>query len=91
MFSVVGPDGWAWLVGGKSVEEADGVGLAHAFADLVSGEPRDAVRLGAGVLSPAGEVAPEDEGDDPAGHVLVDAGQSVGFDQEPGFFLDLAP
>ena len=37
-----------------------------------------------------GDLAPEDEGDDPAGHVLVDAGEGDGLDVEPGFLADLA-
>ena len=37
-----------------------------------------------------GDLAAEDEGDDPAGHVLVDAGEGDGLDVEPGFLADLA-
>ena len=38
----------------------------------------------------AGDLAAEDQGDDAAGHVLVDAGEGVGLDVEPGFLADLA-
>ena len=38
----------------------------------------------------AGDLAAEDEGDDAAGHVLVDAGEGDGLDVEPGFLADFA-
>jgi hypothetical protein len=36
------------------------------------------------------DAAAEDEGDDAAGHVLVDTGQALSFDLEPGLFANLA-
>jgi hypothetical protein len=38
----------------------------------------------------AGDLAAEDQGDDVAGHVLVDAGEGVWLDVESGFLADLA-
>ena len=56
----------------------------------VSVAQRNAVVSSLARRSPAGDLAAEDEGDDPAGHVLVDAGEGDGLDVEAGFLADLA-
>jgi hypothetical protein len=74
----------------EGVEEADGVGLAGELADVGLVGPVEGGCLVVGGQVAAGDLAAEDQGDDAAGHVLVDAGERVGLDVESGFLADLA-
>jgi len=73
----------------ERVEEADGVGFAGEPLDVSLVGPAEGGYLVVGHEVAAGDLAAEDQGDDAAGHVLVDAGERVGLDVEPGFLADL--
>ncbi len=51
---------------------------------------RNAVAFVGGGEDAAGDLAAEDQGDNAAGHVLVDTGESDGLHVEAGFLADLA-
>lgn len=74
----------------QRVQEPYCVRLAHAIGDLTWGEPGDGRGLAGGALGPARRLAAEDQGDDAAGHVLVDAGEFVDLDMNAGLLQDLA-
>lgn len=74
----------------EGVQEADGEGFRHAGGDLVRGEPGDCCRLVGGAFGAACGFAAEDQGDDGAGHVLVDAGEFVHLDFDACLLQDLA-
>lgn len=74
----------------RGVEEADGVGFAGELADVGLVGPVEGGYLVVGGEVAAGDLAAEDQGDDAAGHVLVDAGERAGLDVESGFLADLA-
>src|SRR5438132_9498747 len=58
-------------------EEADGVGFAGELADIGLVGPTEGGYLGVSGQVASGDVAAENQGDDAAGHVLVDAGKYV--------------
>jgi hypothetical protein len=87
--AVVLADDWR-LIAAERVEDADGVGLAGELADGGLVGPAESRYLVVGGEVAAGDLAAEDEGDDSAGHVLVDAGEGVGLDVEAGFLADFA-
>src|SRR5690606_41295555 len=68
------------------VDESDGEGLVHAVRDLLGGQPGEVLGLLGGPDRAAGDTAAVDQGDDVAGHVLVDAGEARGLDVETGRF-----
>jgi hypothetical protein len=72
------------------VEESCGVGLGSELADVCFVSPAESGYLVIGGELAAGDLTAEDQGDDAAGHVLVDAGERVGLDVESGLFADLA-
>ena len=78
------------MVAMEGVEDANGVGLVGQVADLVFGGPLvSGCLVGGGEVSP-GDLAAEDQGDDAAGHVLVDAGEGDRLDVQAGLLADLA-
>jgi hypothetical protein len=81
--------GWC-LVGSVGVQEAVGEDLCRQVGHLVRRNPAEGAGFGIGGELTAEDVAAEGEGDDAAGHVLVDAGELVGLDVQAGFFLNLA-
>src|SRR5450755_789534 len=87
--AVMGADGWR---GGEveGVEHPDGVRLVSEPGDLGAGGPAQPGGLAGGGEGAAGLAAAEDQGDDAAGHVLVDAGQRGRLDLQAGFLGDLA-
>jgi len=73
----------------KGIEEPHSVGFAGELMDVGFVGPAEGGYLFVGGEVAAGDLAAEDQGDDAAGHVLVDAGERVGLDVEPGFLADL--
>src|SRR5512142_1281168 len=74
----------------EGIEQADGVGLAGELPDVGLVGPAEGGYLVVGSQVAACDLAAEDQGDDAAGRVLVDAGERVGLDVEPGFLVDLS-
>jgi hypothetical protein len=72
----------------QGVEDADGIGLVGELDDVCLSGPAEGRCLVARAEVSPGDLAPEDEGDDPARHVLVNAGERDGLDVEPGFLAD---
>ena len=77
-------------VGPEGVEDSDGVGGVHGLGDFVAGHPPDFGGFDGGGAGLIVGVAAEDEGDDAAVEVLVDAGEAIDGDVDAGFFEDLA-
>lgn len=74
----------------QRVEDADGERLIEQLGNVGGIHPAKAGDLGIEAKLPTDGRASEDERDDAAGHVLVDAGQFPDFDGKAGFFLNLA-
>ena len=78
-------DGWrsVWVLG---VEYADCVGFGREGGDVGLAGPAEGCCFVVGGEVAACDLASEDEGDDVAGDVLVDAGDGYGLDIEAGLF-----
>src|SRR5215467_8544002 len=74
----------------ERVEQADGVCFAGEFADGRFVGPLEGGHFAVGLELSAGYLAAEDQGDDPARHVLIYACECTGLDVEPGLLTDLA-
>jgi hypothetical protein len=86
--AVVRAYGWSVVVHG--VEHPDGVGGLHSRPDLSGIQPGDFVGFGGRQGCSAGGEAPEDEGDDAATHVFIDAGEALGLDRDAGLLVNLS-
>ena len=73
----------------QCIKEPSGIRLVHQLADLVGAQPGDLLSLGGGLRLTGHDAAPEDQGDDPAPHVLVDAAQRHGLDLNARLLLNL--
>jgi hypothetical protein len=85
-----GPAGRGLHASAKGIEEPHSVGFAGELPDVGLVGPLEGGYLVVGGEVAAGDLAAEDQGDDAAGHVLVDAGERVGLDAESRFLADLA-
>jgi len=74
----------------ECVEDANGVSLAGESADVGLVCPVEGGYLVVRGQLAAHDRAAEDQGDDAAGHVLVDASEGVGLNLEPCLLADLA-
>jgi hypothetical protein len=74
-----------WLL-----EYADSEGFAHARRDVLCDPPVDGCAFVGGMWFAGDGVGAEDQGDDAEADIFVDAGESVGFDDEASFLFDLA-
>lgn len=74
----------------EGIQQSDRVDLGHPLGHLVRREPADRGRFAGRPLASAGGLAPEDQGDDASGDVLVDPGELVHLDVDARLLLDLA-
>lgn len=74
----------------ESIQEANSVYFAHMYFDLVGMKPFDGGCLGSGVFFPTRRLAAENQGDDPSGHVFVDACELFHLDVDAGLLQDFA-
>jgi len=73
----------------ECVQHADCVGRSHSRGNPICRDPLDTDGFRGWADFPLRWVASVDEGDDPSGHVLVDAGQSFDFDGDASLLGDL--
>jgi hypothetical protein len=76
---------------GERVEHPHGESGCHPLLDLGHGHPPDGLRLVRRSGRAGDGVAAEHQRDDTEGQVLVDAGEPLDLDDDPGLLDDLAP
>ena len=74
----------------EGVEKPGGVGLVHTLSYLVGCEPGHLNDLVSGTRLAGNDAGSEDQRDDPAAHVLVDARQGFGLDLQAGLLADFS-
>ncbi|SRR6266566_1358127 len=74
----------------ERIEDADGVGLGGQLADVPLAYPAEAGSFVGGFQLSPGDLAPEDQGDDTASHVLIGTGQNERLNLKPDFLPGLA-
>ena len=63
-----------WMIGQQGVNDADGVCLGHELLYICLAGPAESAHFVVCGQVPAGDLAAEDEGNDPPSEVLVDTG-----------------